>query len=129
MSNQKALNAITKIKKAIDKFGSNIELQTQEQSIQRGDPLYDRYDPANNLTPATLTAMKALVSSQPSKAISALENSVIGSYNLAMRLYTTVRINKKAHKIIYDGDEYEITYISKIVLQNETLMYEILVSN
>lgn len=122
MANTDALEAIKDIKEAIEEYGSSIilRLETQNQAT------YDPRSPDTGVT-VTDTPMKALISTEASKDLAtSMPKDLIGTYEIAMKLYTTLELTK-AYKIVYDGKEWEVLYPSKRVLQDTTLMYEVLV--
>lgn len=125
-----ATDAINDILEATEEYGSDIAIITQAQDIPFGDPSYDYDNSDNNKGVETVSdTFKAIIKSEASTNLSNQPESVVGKYNLAITLYTTIPFNRNDNKILYNGERYEITYISKKVLQNLTISYEVLVAN
>ena len=108
-------DAIKDIKEAIAEYGSNISIITLIEGA------YDPYQGATETRVETNT--KALVGSTSTNEIL---NNIIDSYELSIRLYSAVEI-KKDNLINFRGNDYKILYVDTKVLQNETLLYELLV--
>ena len=123
-------DAIKDILEAIEEYGSDIAIITQAQDIPFGDPFYDYDNADNNKGVETVSdTFKAIIKSEASSSLANQPESVVGKYNLAITFYTTIPFNRNDNKILYNGERYEITYISKKVLQNLTISYEVLVAN
>ena len=117
-----AKEAIVDIAEAIEEYGSDVSVRT----ITKDQSLYDPRNPSAGII-NTDVPTKALINTEASKDLAtSMPKELIGTYQIAMKLQSTTPITK-ANKIIYDGKVYEILYPSKRVLQNELLMYEILV--
>lgn len=120
-NNQDALNAIVDIKEAIAEYGSSIKILTQTAGE------WDSY--GNIVIPEGTSEVitKALIgSSATDKLLTKLSGDILNSYSLSMRLYSSTEITK-ANTISFRGDEYEIVFIDEMILQDTTLIYEILV--
>ena len=113
-----ATEAILDIQEALAEYGSDIVLI----EIIEGD-----YDPISGdvLKVEVLTPTKAFL---PSKMTSSLlSNSQIvttSSFDMVFQLYHNGTIDK-SWEIEYNNHNYEIVLIDSTVLQNETLIYEI----
>jgi hypothetical protein len=129
MANAKSQRAIKSSLNKVAKDGTAIILQKKGQDIKPTDVGFDISDPAGMKGVAVNTNLKAFIFTEPSRAILALDSVVIGAFKLSMKLYTTEVINKLDYKIIYDNETYEITFISKRILADEIILYELLVSN
>ena len=129
MANAKSQRAIQSFLTKVAKDGTAIVLEKKGQDLVQGDIGFSLTNPALNKGVAVNTNLKAFISTEPSKAILALDSVVIGAFKLSMLLYTTEIINKLDYKILYDGETFEITFISKRILADEIILYEILVSN
>lgn len=117
-----ATDAIIDIKDALEEYGSTITL------VKQGAEIRDDYD--NIITPATdiQTVMKALVgTSATDTTLGKLTQAQKESYQLSLRLYTTEIINQDEYFIKFRNEDYNIVFISEIILQDTTLMYELLV--
>ena len=117
-----ATDAIVDIKEAILEYGSSIIL------IKHGVDVRDDYD--NIITPAADTTfpMKALIGTSATDAtLGKLTQAQKESYQLALRIYTTELINKEDYYIQFRSENYNITFISETILQDTTLIYELLV--
>jgi len=122
MSNAKALSAIDKIVKAIEKYGSDIKIVTfvAGETDSYGDVIVaERNDYEDT---------KGLISNEASESVATAYRggSNPNTYELSIKLFTKNEINKD-NKLIYSGHEHEIVYISSKVLQNTTLLYEVLI--
>mgnify|MGYP000247643037 CR=1 FL=1 len=121
MSNKKALETIEKLKKAIEKYGSVIKIQTITEGV---------YDPRNPEAGTTTTEVttKALISSEASKKVAEGFKGTTSSsaYEMAMKLYNDTTITKD-NKISFRGNVYDVLYVSESILQDTTYLYEILV--
>lgn len=117
-----AKEAIEDISEAIEEYGSYVTIR----SVTKDQSTYDPRNPSSGIVNVD-TPTKALISTEASKDLkTSMPKELIGTYQIAMRLQSTEVITK-AHKILYDGKVYEVLYPSKKVLQNEVLLYEILV--
>lgn len=122
VNNQDALDAIKDIKEAIDKYGSGIKILTQIAGE------WDSY--GNVIVPEGVSEekTKAIIKSSASENIvqKIMRWALSEEYELSMKLYTSTELTKDK-KIEFRGDIYEITYIDEMILQDTTLIYEILV--
>lgn len=118
----KATDSIVKIANAIDKYGSDITIKVVTKDIS----LYDPYDSSKGVI-ITTTNTKALISSLASEDLAtSMPKELVNNYRLAMKLQTTIDLNT-SHFILFQGKEYEVLFVSKKILQNENLIYEVLV--
>ncbi len=115
-----AQGAIVDIKRAIKDYGSDIILR---EITKTG---YNSY--TGSVETATDINMRALPQDEATESVSRafVNQGNSTSYEMAMKLYSEETITK-SHKIVYHGDVYNILYVSSKVLQNETLLYEILI--
>ena len=123
-NNSDATEAIQDIIEAIEEYGSTIRIATETESG------YDPYTGATYST--TYEDTKAIISSLATQRVQeAFQNiskieGVISAYDLSIKLYTTTELTK-ANKIVYDGNTYEITFISDKILQDTRIIYELLI--
>ena len=118
----KATERIPKIAKAIEKYGTPVQIKVVTKDVSA----YDPYNPNSGVT-TTLTDSKALISSLASEDLAtSMPKELINNYRLAMKLQTTISLDTSKF-IVYDGKTYEILFVSKKILQGENLLYEILV--
>ena len=120
---------ITKIEKAYEKHGTPIVLTEAGQDVLPTDPLFDRLNPDNNKGTPILTNLKAMISTEPSKAILRMNDGSVGKYSYSMQFYTTNILNKQDFKILYDSSTFEIAHILKSIYRDNILKYEVLVKN
>ena len=122
MSNAKALSAIVKIKKAIDKYGSDIKIVTFVSGSKNS------YGGVVKSKSNSYEITKGLISSEASESVDTAYRggSKTNTYELSIKLYSESEINKD-NKIVYLGHEHKIVYVSSKVLQNTTLLYEVLI--
>ena len=116
-----ALLAIADIKAALNEFGSSIVIKKETSEVR------DSY--GNIITPADYVNIntKALIGNQATdKLLSKLTDDQKNSYSLSLRLYTTESINKEDYQIEFRSKDYEIFMIDETILQDETLLYEVL---
>ena len=115
-----ATEAIQDIIEAIEEYGSTIRIATETETG------YDPYTGATYST--TYEDTKAVISKHASKSMSEVmeANRITSAYDLSIKLYTTTELTK-ANKIVYDGDTYEITFISDKILQDTRIIYELLI--
>ena len=116
-----ALEAIEDIKEALAEFGSSIVIKKETSEVR------DSY--GNIITPADYVNIntKALIGNQATdKLLSKLTDDQKNSYSLSLRLYTTELINKEDYQIEFRSKDYEIFMIDETILQDETLLYEVL---
>lgn len=113
-----ATEAISEISEALAEYGSDINLI----QVVEGE-----YDPITGETSKVdlITPMKAFL---PNKATSSvISNSQIvttSSYDIIFQIYHDEEITE-SWEIEYKDDTYEIVLIDSTVLQNETLLYEV----
>jgi len=110
-----ATDAIKDIKEAIAEYGSDIKIVT----LTEGD-----YDPYTGATiTRTEVPTKALISGTSTNEIL---NKAVDTFDLSIKMYDSTEITKD-NLINFRGDDYEILFVDTKVLQNETLLYELLV--
>ena len=113
----KATDTIVKIKKAIDKYGSDIKLVT----LVEGD--YDPYTGATTVREEVKT--KGLIGSTTSNESLA---KAVDTYELSIKVYSATEITID-NLINFRENDYKIVPkgLDSKILQNETLLYELLV--
>ncbi len=119
MNNQDALNAIADIKKAIAEYGSNVKILTKTAGE------LDSYGNVVVEEGITSVSTKALIGSSATDKIGS-RYSISTDYSLSIRLYSKIPLTK-ANVIKFRDDDYEIVFIDEMVLQDTTLLYELLV--
>lgn len=131
MTKQQEAEAIQKdVIEAIDEVGSPIRIRSIKQDVKPTDPNYDFRNSANNKGgPIDSEPFNAIVKTEASEAITKQGIAVIGSYNLVLKFYTSLKFNKVENTIIYENKVYKITFISKKVAYDDVLLYEVLVAN
>ena len=122
-TNSKALSSIEKIKKAFAKYGSTITIKGNSV-----DAVYDSY--GNITTPAVTNPdeiTKGIVETEATISVSdAFSKTNNGNYELAIKIYSP-NVITKANTLVYDGNTYEIIFVSKKSLQDTLILYELLV--
>ena len=114
-----ALEARADIVEAINEYGSTINII----SITKGDlSNYDPYNPTAGDSETSVTH-KALIGST---ATNENLNDVVDGYELSIRLYSAIPITKD-QLVEFRDIRYEIVYVDEKILQDETLIYEVLV--
>ena len=114
-------SAIQDIIEAIYEYGSSIVILTTT------DEVTDAYGEV--ITKANIDRLetKALIGRNATdKVTQKLTEDILNGYDLSMRLYTSKTFNK-TNTIEFRDNEYNIVYIDEMILQDDTLMYEILV--
>lgn len=111
-----AAEAIGDIVEALNEYGTSITLRTISE---------DSYDPyTGTATTEVDTDLKAFISLEASRVVS--QQFAKNTYDLALKTFHTEKITK-SNKIVYNGEVYNITYVSSKVLQDTTLLYELLI--
>jgi len=112
-----ATDAIVDVVEALDEYGTDIVLRTVTE---------DSYNPHTGPTNSNVDKpLKAFIKEFASHQLS--QQFSKDTYDLAISTYDTSAITK-THKILYGGQEYNIVYVSSKVLQNETIIYELLIA-
>ena len=111
-----ATEAILDIVEALNEYGTSISLRSVSENS------YDPYTGAS--TTEVDTGLKAFISLEASRVVS--QQFAKHTYDLALKTFHTEKITK-ADKIVYDGEVYNIVYVSSKVLQDTTLLYELLI--
>ena len=119
--NDEALSAVNDIIEAIDEYGSAIIIQTITPEVS------DAYGVVTTPAVTVSEVTKGLPTKQASADFSQGLLDTIGSFELAIKLYTVTELTK-ANKILYKSKTYNILYISEKVLQDTRLIYEVLVA-
>lgn len=116
-NNQDALDAIVDIKEAITEYGSDILLVTLTEGA------YDPYRGATTIREEVIT--KALITNTTSNESLA---KAVDTYELSIKVYSDVEITED-NLINFRGNDYKIMPkgLDSKILQNETLLYELLV--
>lgn len=116
-NNDDALDAIEDIKEAIEEYGSDILLVTLTEGA------YDPYTGAATIRTEVIT--KALIKSTTSNESLA---KAVDSYELSIKVYSDLEITED-NLINFRGNDYKIMPkgLDSKILQNETLLYELLV--
>jgi SPP1 family predicted phage head-tail adaptor len=111
-----ATEAIEDIVEALNDYGSSITLR---------DGTVTAYDPYTGPSVTDVdTPLKAFISLEASRSLSQQFDS--HTYDLAIKTYHTSKITKE-DQIIYDGQVFRILYVSSKILQDTTLIYELLI--
>lgn len=119
----KATETIPKIAKAIEKYGTDIQIKEIVIDMSKYSP-YPSEDQSR--TPVFYDS-KALINSLASEDLAtSMPKELINNYRLAMKLQTTISLDTSKF-IVYDNKTYEILFVSKKILQGQNLLYEILV--
>ena len=118
-----ALDAITDIQAELLEYGTNISIRTYTEGS------YNSY--TGSIETYTDVPTKAFIQSVSTGQVlnSLMQNlasTTIGDYDLTVKCCSSSVIDK-SHKIIYNLEEYNIMYVNSKVLQDTTLIYEILI--
>lgn len=116
-NNADALDAIIDIKEALEEYGSDILIVTLEEGA------YDPYTGATTIR--TEKPTKAIIKSTTSNESLA---KAVDTYELSIKVYSATEITID-NLINFRGNDYKIVPngLDSKVLQNETLLYELLV--
>ena len=118
-----AQEAILDIAEALEEYGSNIVIRT----ITKGD--LSTYDPRNPTSNETITDVdsKGLIYSTATKDLAmTMPKELLNNYEISIVLQSDTPITK-ANIIIFQSVEREIVFVSKKILQDLVLSYEVLV--
>lgn len=112
--------AIIDVKQAISEYGSTIILRETTEGA------YDPYNPENDINTDTNT--KGIFKSSVSKNIAnSVPQTFMEQFEKVIIIDSDVAIDKTKHKIVYKNVEYEIIWFNDPILQDETLLYELLI--
>lgn len=115
-----AENAINDIKYAISEFGSTIKLRTTTEGA------YDPRNPDGNNVVTDLNTKGIFKSSISKNIIEAVPKTAMESFEKVIIIDSDIEIEKDKHTIVYKDIEYEIVWFNDPILQDETLLYELL---
>jgi len=113
--------AIIDIIEAIEEYGSTIQIVTLTKVVPYNPYKGEEYT-------ETIVDTKALISNEATSKVNDnfIANNINSSYDLSIKIYSDIVITK-SNKIIFDGNTYEISYVSSKILQDTTLIYELLI--
>lgn len=115
-----ATDAILDIIDGQNEFGSSIKITSE---VETG------YDPYTGATYATTFAdTKAFIKTEATPKVydSFVNESTNSAYDMSIKLYFDTTITKD-NKVVFKGNSYEIVFISETILQDTTILYELLV--
>ena len=117
-----ATEVITDIQEALTEYGSSIIIKKSVNEVR------DAYGVVTTAATATTENTKAFVGRYAtSQLLSKLTDDQKQSYELSLRFYTTSVLNKEDYTISFKSSDYNIVIIDSKILQDETLLYEVLV--
>ena len=115
-----ATDALIDIKEAIEEFGSTIRISTETETG------YDPFEGATFTT--TFEDTKGFTNTEATpkvfESFSAMTSN--SAYDLSVLTFSDTPITKD-NKIVFRGNSYEILFVSETILQDLTLLYELLV--
>lgn len=121
----KAKRAIQTFKNGLVKDGTDIVLIKLAVVDENGFNPDEGTAPI--LEPEARTTIRAFTfSNATDETLSKLTSDELSSYSMALKLYTTEPLDKVKYKIEYRGKLSEIFFVNEKILQDTTIMFEVL---